>query len=135
TGRVKEQFKSAKGKYVSPVPIEGKLAGNPLIDQVCVMGAGLRAPVAVVVPSAAAVQMPDSDVSDSLQATLSEVNGMLESHEKLSTVFVVNDPWTIENELLTPTLKIKRDDLETRYAQLIRQDGGPVVLCEPPAAA
>lgn len=134
TGRVKEQFKSAKGKYVSPVPIEGKLAGNPLIEQVCVMGAGLRAPVAVVVPSAAAVNMPEDEVVQSLKDTLQEVNGMLEGHEKLSTLFVVNDPWTVENELLTPTLKIKRDVLEKRYATLIRQEGGPVIMCEPPDA-
>ena len=58
TGRVKELFKSAKGKYVAPAPIEGKLAGNPLVEQVCVMGAGLRAPVAVVIPTAAAREMP-----------------------------------------------------------------------------
>jgi len=134
TGRVKELFKSAKGKYVAPVPIEGKLAGNPLIEQVCVMGAGLRAPVAVVVPSAAASEMSRDDVGSSLEATLHEVNDMLESHEKLSTIYVVGDPWTIENGLLTPTMKIKRDKLEARYADLIRQDGRTIVWCETPVA-
>ena len=127
TGRVKEQFKSAKGKYVSPVPIEGKLAGNPLIDQVCVMGSGLRAPVAVVVPAPAAREMERTAIEVSLSTTLTDVNGTLESHERLSTIFVVEDPWTIENELLTPTLKIKRDKLEALYESLIRQDGGGVV--------
>ena len=134
TGRVKELFKSGKGKYVAPVPIEGKLAGNPLVDQVCVMGAGLRAPVAVVVPSRAAMEMSREDVDDSLEATLHTVNGMLESHEKLSTLFVVDDPWTVENELLTPTMKIKRDKLEARYADLIRQEGGTIVWGAVPAA-
>ena len=70
TGRVKEIFKSAKGKYVSPAPIEGKLSGNPLIDQVCVMGAGLRAPVAVVVPSAAAEEAIRDEIDDDLRNTL-----------------------------------------------------------------
>ena len=134
TGRVKELFKSGKGKYVAPVPIEGKLAGNPLVDQVCVMGAGLRAPVAVVVPSRAAMEMSREDVDDSLEATLHTVNRMLESHEKLSTLFVVDDPWTVENELLTPTMKIKRDKLEARYADLIRQEGGTIVWGAVPAA-
>ena len=134
TGRVKELFKSGKGKYVAPVPIEGKLAGNPLVDQVCVMGAGLRAPVAVVVPSRAAMEMSREDVDNSLEATLHEVNRMLESHEKLSTLFVVDDPWTVENELLTPTMKIKRDKLEARYADLIRQEGGTIVWSAVPAA-
>ncbi len=130
TGRVKDLFKSAKGKYVAPVPIEGKLAGNPLIEQVCVMGVGLRAPVAVVVPSAAEASWEAID--SSLETTLREVNDMLESHERLSTIFVVEDPWTIENGLLTPTMKIKRDKLEARYDELIRREGGTIVWCEMP---
>ena len=132
TGRVKELFKSAKGKYVAPAPIEGKLAGNPLVEQVCVMGAGLRAPVAVVIPTAAAREMPREDVDSSLEATLHAVNDMLESHEQLSTLYVIDDPWTVENELLTPTMKIKRDKLEARYADVIRQEGGAIVRCEAP---
>ncbi|MDH3532738.1 MAG: AMP-binding protein, partial [Gammaproteobacteria bacterium] len=132
TGRVKELFKSAKGKYVAPVPIEGKLAGNPLVDQVCVMGAGLRAPVAVVVPTAAAMEMSREDVGGSLEVTLHTVNDMLESHEKLATLYIIDDPWTVENELLTPTMKIKRDQLEARYADVIRQAGGPIVWCNAP---
>ena len=127
TGRVKDQFKSGKGKYVSPVPIEGKLAGNPLIDQVCVMGSGLRAPVAVVVPSANARSMPRNDVESSLEETLRSVNDTLESHERVATIHVVDDPWTIENELLTPTMKFKRDQLEARYKDMIRDEGGTIV--------
>ena len=127
TGRVKDLFKSGKGKYVAPVPIEGKLGGNPLIEQVCVMGAGLRAPVAVVVPSAAAREASRESVDSSLETTLREVNDTLESHERLSTIYVVDDPWTIENGLLTPTMKIKRDKLEARYDELIHQDGGTIV--------
>ena len=135
TGRVKEIFKSSKGKYVSPVPIEGKLGGNPLIEQVCVMGAGLRAPVAVVVPSVHAREESREVIENSLDKTLHAVNEMLESHEKLERVFVVDDPWTIENDLLTPTMKIKRDKLETRYAEIIRQAGGRIVWSEPPSGA
>ncbi len=135
TGRVKEIFKSSKGKYVSPVPIEGKLGGNPLIEQVCVMGAGLRAPVAVVVPSVAARDESKDVITASLKKTMHAVNEMLESHEKLEKIFVVDDPWTIENDLLTPTMKIKRDKLEVRYAEIIRQDGGAIVWSEPPADA
>ena len=132
TGRVKEIFKSAKGKYVSPVPIEGRLGGNPLIEQVCVMGAGLRAPVAVVVPSVHARDESREVIEHSLERTLRAVNDMLESHEKLERIFVVEDPWTIENDLLTPTMKIKRDKLEARYADMIRQGGEKIVWSEPP---
>ncbi len=119
TGRVKDIFKSAKGKYVSPVPIESKLAGNPLIEQVCVMGAGLRAPVAVVVLSEAAQQRPRDEVRANLEHTLSDVNASLESHEKLSHILVEDDAWSIENGLLTPTLKIKRDLLDRKYEEIL----------------
>ena len=127
TGRVKEIFKSAKGKYVSPVPIESQLAANPLIEQVCVMGAGLRAPVAVVVVSAAAQELPRDDVRASLENTLNEANAVLESHETMSHIVVDEKAWSIENGLLTPTLKIKRSLLEERYkGQLAEPDGHKV---------
>ena len=119
TGRVKDIFKSAKGKYVTPVPIESMLAGNALIDQVCVMGAGLPAPVAVVVLSEAAAKLPRESIDSSLGSTLKAVNGQLESHERIAHIIVVRDEWTTENGLLTPTLKVKRDTLEKRYQQLI----------------
>lgn len=128
TGRVKDQFKSAKGKYVSPVPIEGKLGGNPLIEQVCVMGTGLRAPVAVIVPSVAATGDSEKVIHDSLMATLESVNATLEGHEKLSHIVLVKEPWTIENELLTPTMKIKRDQLEDKFAKAIADLGSDPVV-------
>ena len=75
TGRVKDMFKSSKGKYVVPVPIEAKLGGNSLIEQSCVMGSGLRAPVAVVVLSPAAKSESRSNIEISLANTLDQVNG------------------------------------------------------------
>jgi len=122
TGRVKDIFKSAKGKYVTPVPIESRLSGNPLLEQVCVMGAGLPAPVAVVVLSEAARHLPRQNVEASLKATLVDVNRHLESHERMSHILVVDDEWTTANGLLTPTLKVKRDVLEDRYRTLIGRD-------------
>ena len=124
TGRVKEIFKSAKGKYVSPVPIESQLAGNALVEQVCVMGAGLRAPVAVVVVSAGAQELPREEVRASLESTLDATNAMLESHEKLSHIIVDEESWSIENGLLTPTLKIKRGLLEEKYQGLLAKPQG-----------
>jgi len=130
TGRVKDMFKSAKGKYVVPVPIEARLSANPLLDQVCVLGAGMPAPVAVVVLSDAAQHLPKENVEKSLEATLSDTNGHLESHERLSGMIIVNDEWTTENDLLTPTLKIKRDDLEARYRPIIEKDRSKPVTWE-----
>ena len=118
---MKDIFKSAKGKYVTPVPIESRLSGNPLLEQICVMGSGLPAPVAVVVLSEAAQYIPKDDITSSLQATLDAVNARVESHERMSNVLIVDDEWTIENDLLTPTLKLKRDKLEAKYGELIGQ--------------
>jgi long-subunit acyl-CoA synthetase (AMP-forming) len=64
TGRVKDIFKSAKGKYVVPVPIESHLSANPLIEQVCVIGSGLPAPIALVVLSEASRQLSDDTVAE-----------------------------------------------------------------------
>jgi len=103
------------------VPIEARLSGNPLLEQICVMGSGLPAPVAVVVLSEAAKYVPKKDIKSSLQATLDKVNARLESHERMSNIVIVDDEWTIESDLLTPTLKLKRNKLEDRYAQLIKR--------------
>lgn len=127
TGRVKDIFKSAKGKYVTPVPIESRLSGNPLLEQVCVMGTGLPAPVAVVVLAEAARNLPAENVEASLRSLLTDVNRHLESHERLSHIVIVDDEWTTANGLLTPTLKVKRDVLEDRYRDLIsREHSGQV---------
>ena len=122
TGRVKDIFKSAKGKYVTPVPIEARLSANPLLEQVCVMGAGLPAPVAVVVLSEGAQQISRRAVEDSLNSTLTDANAHLESHERLAGIFVVNDDWTPENDLMTPTLKVKRDKLDARFLPVLDKD-------------
>jgi len=121
TGRVKDIFKSAKGKYVTPVPIEARLSGNPLVEQVCVMGAGLRAPIAVVGLAEGANSLSNEEVRTSFKDTLESVNATLESHEKMSNIVIVKDEWTTENDLLTPTLKLKRDKLEDKYGPVISQ--------------
>ena len=130
TGRVKDMFKSAKGKYVVPVPIETRLSANPLLEQVCVLGAGMPAPVAIVVLSDAAQHLPSENVEKSLEATLADTNKHLESHERLSGMIIVGEEWTTENGLLTPTLKIKRDELEARYRPIVEKDRSKLIARE-----
>ncbi|WP_281645732.1 AMP-binding protein [Parendozoicomonas sp. Alg238-R29] len=126
-GRVKEQFKTAKGKYVAPVPIESLLARNADIEQVCVMGIGRKQPLAIVVMNEQ-IRHRSDDVRAKLQKTLQEVNSELESHERLDHIVVSEEVWGIENDMLTPTLKIKRNKLEERYGEyLTRQFSGTVV--------
>mgnify|MGYP000161393136 CR=1 FL=1 len=120
TGRVKDIFKSGKGKYVVPVPIESLLFENTIIEQVCVMGSGLPQPVAaVVLTEGTSSGLTVAQVQESLDDTLILVNERLEGHEKLDRIIVAKEQWTIENGLLTPTLKIKRSELEDKYKDAI----------------
>jgi|TARA_B110000093_G_scaffold39845_1_gene42057 long-chain acyl-CoA synthetase len=118
TGRFKEQFKTAKGKYVAPVPIELLVSENTSIEQVCVTGSGMPQPVALVVLNVENGHK-NQEVVDSLNCSLDKLNGELESHERLAALFVVDTPWTIENELLTPTMKLKRHNIERRYREVL----------------
>ena len=120
-GRVKDTFKTAKGKYVAPVPIESLLAANPDIDQLLVMGSGRKQPVAIVVMAEHLHDTNRDQLRSSLQETLDRVNATLESHARLDGIVVVTDSWSIENELLTPTLKIRRNQLEERYNSIAQQ--------------
>lgn len=115
TGRVKDQFKTEKGKYVVPSPIEMKLSHNEFIEQVCVAGLGLPQPIALVVLSQDGRNKQKEELQESLSATLKEVNKTLDHHETLHSVVVVDHEWTAENGILTPTLKIKRNEIEKRY--------------------
>lgn len=122
TGRLKEIFKTAKGKYVAPVPIEAELMENPLIEQICVTGTNLKQPIALVVLTPEARHHNISHISHSLEKTLRQVNSRLESHAVLDRLVVIQDNWSVDNGLLTPTLKIKRHLIEGKYQDLIQHD-------------
>lgn len=111
-GRVKDQFKTDKGKYVSPAPIEMLLLANQYIEQACVVGMGIPQPIALVVLSASGKAQSKDQLIASLTASLQEVNPALESYEKLEKVVVMQGDWTVENGLITPTLKVKRNEVE-----------------------
>ncbi|QSX41101.1 AMP-binding protein [Shewanella cyperi] len=130
TGRVKDNFKTSKGKYVAPVPIERKLAQDPHIELICVIGSGLPHPIALVQLSEGAKLQPREEVRVSIKATLDAINPNLESHETVDAVVVVTDPWTIENDVLTPTLKIKRHVLEARFSAKVDGVRGAKVVWE-----
>ena len=120
TGRVKDLFKTSKGKYVAPVPIENRLATHPRIDAVCVAGMNQQAPFALIVLSddtrKALTEGGSRDaVGAEIQALVAEVNAALDPHERLAFAVLVADAWTAENGLLTPTIKIRRNVIEKRY--------------------
>ncbi len=115
TGRVKELFKTAKGKYVAPTPIEKLFTRSTHIEQVCVMGSGYPQPMALVVLSEGALKEDQKMIDKLFHDLLEEINNDLESFEKLSHITVVNDEWSTESGILTPTMKIKRNAIEKKY--------------------
>jgi len=122
-GRVKEQFKTSKGKYVSPTPIEKLLSVHPAIEGCCVMGAGMASAFAVVGITKEWAQARE-DLERSLQALLDEANAQLETHERLGFLAITDETWTIANGFLTPTIKLKRSVLEEWYAKYFDQWAG-----------
>ena len=121
TGRVKELFKTSKGEYVAPAPIENGLNAHPLVEMSMVSGLGQPAAYAIVVLSEA-VRPKQKDaafrkeVEAEMAQLLKEVNATLVSHEKLQMIVVAQQPWSIENGCLTPTMKIKRARIEQEVA-------------------
>ncbi|GAK83899.1 long-chain-fatty-acid-CoA ligase [Vibrio ponticus] len=113
-GRKKDTFKTAKGKFVAPVPIEKKLFEYSRVEMMCLIGSGLPAPVLLVVPH----DFPNFDrerYERTSERVVKRMNQELESHEQIKGVLMIKDPWSIENGILTPTLKIKRHVLEKKY--------------------
>jgi long-subunit acyl-CoA synthetase (AMP-forming) len=117
TGRVKELFKTSRGKYVAPAPIENMLNAHPMVEQALVSGLGQPAAYAMVV-LAEDLRPQVSDpavrarVEKELSQLLQDVNQGLADYEQLRMIVVAPAPWTIENGFLTPTMKIRRSRIE-----------------------
>jgi long-chain acyl-CoA synthetase len=122
TGRVKDIFKTLKGKYVAPAPIEGSMARNTDIDQLCFVGSGLTQPIMVVTLTPDARKKPREEIGESLVADMTAVNTDLENHEEIAKILVVKESWSIDNGFMTPTMKVKRNEVEKRYAALIEKE-------------
>lgn len=116
TGRVKDIFKTAKGKYVAPSPIEMKISGNSDVEQVCVVGSGLPQPIALITLSESGKKKTKDEIKASFESSLNTINPTLDAHEQLNKLVLVHGEWTVENEMLTPSMKIKRNLLEKKYS-------------------
>jgi len=115
TGRVKEIFKGAKGKYVAPLPIESCFSTNKYLDQMCLMGSGLPQTVLLVQLSDIGKALDRGKLEAELRETVIDVNAEIDSHIRIACVIVSAQDWSSENGLVTHTLKIKRAALEGRY--------------------
>ena len=122
TGRVKDLFKTGKGKYVSPAPIEDKLVMHEAVEACVVTGANLGQPLGIVMLNAEfAAKATDPAARQALEASLGEhlerINATLDPHERLQTIVVTTTAWTVDNDVITPTFKVKRNRIEDLYAK------------------
>ncbi len=121
TGRLKDLFKTSKGKYVAPAPIEDKLVMHEAVDACVVTGANLGQPLGIAMLNAETVaRLADPAATAELEASLGnhleEINATLDPHERLACLVVVTTAWTVENDIITPTFKVKRNRIEEIYA-------------------
>ncbi|QBM27102.1 AMP-binding protein [Hydrogenophaga pseudoflava] len=122
TGRVKDLFKTGKGKYVAPAPIEDKLVMHEAIEACVVTGANLGQPLGIAMLNADAVAQSASAegraaLESSLSAHIKSINATLDPHERLQCLVVTTTAWTVDNDVITPTFKVKRNRIEDLYAK------------------
>lgn len=113
-GRKHDTFKTAKGKFVSPVPIEKRLFELSNIEMLCLVGSGMPSPILLALPHFYP-QFDRKRYERKIKRVLETINQELESHEKIKGALMIKEAWSIENGFLTPTLKIKRHLLEKKY--------------------
>ena len=114
-GRVKDAFKTSKGQFVVPNPIERRLAANEFIEQVCVVGLGCSQPIALLNLSAGGLNSPKETVEHSLNQALNQVNDGMARYQQVSTLIIDPQPWTEHNRLVTPTLKVRRTEMDKHF--------------------
>ena len=123
TGRVSEVFKTSKGKFIVPMKLESLFGRNPDLAQFCCMGHGMDQPIVLVTLSEVGVAKERDAILGELETLLQDINGEVPAYERISHIFVT-DEWTIENALLTPTMKLKRKQIEDHYRDLVQQHMG-----------
>lgn len=119
TGRTKEIFKTSKGKYVAPAPIENKINVSDSIELSCVTGTGQQ-PIAIIQLSEQGRKHGEdekgrAEITTEIEELMKTVNASVDPHEALASCIVVKDEWQPENGFLTPTQKIKRASIEEAY--------------------
>ncbi len=117
TGRVKDYFKTIHGKFVAPPPIENSFAENDWTEQLCLLGRGYSKTVVVCVLSDIAGQQDRAVIEEALFEQAVKVNEKVEKHARIGAVIMTTEPWTIENEILMPTMKIRREKVEVRFGE------------------
>ncbi len=114
TDRKKDIIVSAGGDNISPAKIENQLSNSIAIDQCMVYGDGKNYLVALVVPT-----KEFKGNKDKITEIINKINENLTLAEKVKKFYLIDDNFTIENGLLTPTMKIKRSKITIKYKNIL----------------
>lgn len=135
TDRKKQMFKTSGGKYIAPGKMENKFKESPFIEQIMVIGEGRKFPSALIVPAfeyleewckkkgieytSAQEILKDEQVKERIRQEVDEKNKAFGHWEWIKRFTLIPDEWTIEGGELTPTLKVKRKEVQEKYADRI----------------
>jgi long-chain acyl-CoA synthetase len=135
TGRKKELFKTSFGKYISPQPIEDSFKESLFIDQIIVLGEHQKFAGALIVPDFAFLksycgvkEIPYSTNEEMIRnpkirkrfkVEVDKFNSILGETEKIKTWDLLREEWTPETGELTPTLKVRRKYISSKYEKEI----------------
>lgn len=142
TGRLKNLFKTSMGKYINPQIIEEKFGESKFIENIVVFGEGQKFAAALIVPDMNFIQswnkrnrlilnknkkekkekvevLTDAEIKTIIAKEVKHYNTFFGDTEQIKKFEIVNDKWTIENGIMTPTLKVKRKVVQQRYKALI----------------
>jgi len=114
TDRKKDIIVSAGGDNISPAKIENQLSNSPAIDQCMVWGDGKNYLVALIVPS-----KEFKEQKEKLSTIINKINENLTQIEKIKNFYLIDENFSIENGLLTPTMKVKRNKVITKYKNIL----------------
>ena len=137
TDRKKELFKTSGGKYISPQPIEQAIKGSRFVNQVVLIGAERKFPAALVVPVWEQIEsyckLKGIEVTshselcnhprivDLIQRQIDGLTPNLAKYERIKKVALLENEFTIEGGELTPTLKVKRRVIDSKYRDVIKR--------------
>jgi len=136
TDRKKDLFKLSNGKYIAPQQIESLLKQSEFINQVVVVGASRKYPVALIVPDWEALQTSLRAAGETVPSTHAElsaetsavklvqkdvttITAHLADYERVRRVALLPEEFSIDSGEMTPTLKVKRNVIDARYGKVI----------------
>tara|TARA_B100000965_G_scaffold374868_1_gene366508 strand:+ start:1921 stop:3597 length:1677 start_codon:yes stop_codon:yes gene_type:complete len=115
TGRVKDTFKTSKGEFIDPAKIEALFGEVEYFGQMCVVGLGVPQPLMLVNISDIGKKLSKEELINELEKKLETVNSEIFNYLRVSTIVICKNEWTPQNEILTPTMKIKRGNVDKMY--------------------